>query len=213
MNIFKSIKLQLQNSYLVIGISILIALLILLFIYLFSVLGHIPLGNLTKDTCAVTGAPFYNGLLSQLGLFVWVASASICFFCGYFNRKNKKIKSFLIFSGFLSLGLGLDDAFLLHEYFFPEIIAIPEKIVFLVYFLIFIYYIIKYFNTILKTDFIILGLAFMMLGGSGFIDFFIYSSFTLIEDGPKFIGIVAWLVYFIRVGIAATELKLEEKNK
>jgi hypothetical protein len=57
---------------------------------------------------------------------------------------------------------------------------------------------------ILKTNFLLLGLAFFFFVLSVGID--IFDPFTgdiayLIEDTPKFIGILTWLAYFTTVSI------------
>lgn len=173
----------------------------------------IPFGNLTREPISVIMAPLYTGFLSQIGNLFWAASAAFCFFGAtilkhYPNSQN--LKHFLFFSAFLTIVLCLDDVFLLHEDFFPYYIGISENLVYICYFIVISLYLIIYKNIILKTEYILLAIAFLFFGASIILNIFTInlSDPYLIEDGLKFVGIVSWLVYFFRLGIAAVSLKL-----
>jgi hypothetical protein len=163
----------------------------------------IPIGNLTRDPTSILFAPLYTGFLSQIGNLLWFASATICLFTTNFlsnQPDNLKIKRFFMVSGFLTLVLAFDDIFLLHEEFFPFFFGIPEEAVFVAYAVFVFFYLIKFYSTILKTDYILMGIGFVFFGISitldvlnpGGIDPFLF------EDGAKTIGIVSWLAYFFR---------------
>lgn len=165
---------------------------------------QIPYGNLTRDPTAVAGYPIYTGFLSQIGIFLWSATASAILSCVAFHPKTKnslKFHRFLAVSGMLTILLGLDDMFLLHESFFPYI-GIPENVIFACYLAFILLYLIRYFHVILETDYTVLGMALVFFGLSIVLDI-VNPQFLeayIFEDGAKLIGILSWMVYFLRTG-------------
>ena len=167
----------------------------------------IPIGRLTRDPTSIVGSPLYTGFLSQIGIFFWSASAAICLFSAKVLSRHPdslKIKCFLFVSGLLTLVLGLDDVFLLHEKFFPYL-GVPEKAVFVIYAVFVLFYLVRFYSIILKTEYILLGMALVFFGVSVTIDLFQPYGIDryLFEDGAKLVGIVSWLAYFFRVGAFA----------
>lgn len=170
---------------------------------------RIPVGNLTKDPLALTGDPFYFGILSQVGVLFWCSCAAICFFCGILLAKIKprKLSSFYFTSGAITSMLLIDDLFLMHEVVFPKYLNIPEKVVLSVYGILILLYLLKFKQIIQNTEFIPLILAFTFFGFSVIADssliYFPQSWLKnegqyLLEDGAKLIGIISWYIYFIR---------------
>ncbi|MBC7743994.1 MAG: hypothetical protein H7096_02745 [Flavobacterium sp.] len=179
-------------------------LLIIAFIGLQS---YIPISQLTRDLSAITGGKFYYGLLSNLGLLMWCAAASVCMFSSYILKKRKKLLSgFLMFSGALTLFLLLDDMFLFHEEVFPKYLGINEKFILAIYPLSICYLFLKYQIQILKTSYLILlsSLGFLALSMATDVIFRKMSGVQLIfEDGFKFLGIIGWFFYFTNTCISA----------
>ena len=69
--------------------------------------------DLTRDPTSALGGPPYIGFLSQLGVLLWTASASVCLFSAYVLSKGRdplQLKSFLLWSGILTVFLTLDDS-------------------------------------------------------------------------------------------------------
>ena len=161
---------------------------------------NIPLEILTNDLAAIAKLPIYAGILSQAGILLWSATAAICMYSVQFITKVEH-KTFIRASVYITLLLGLDDAFMFHETLFPSL-GIHQKIVFLAYGVMMLYYLYKFHKLILTTDFLLFSLALGWFGLSMFIDNFIrdVSPYItkLMEDGTKFIGVVTWLVYFSR---------------
>ncbi len=183
-------------------ISFSMALCAIAVVYIISLIKQIPPAWLTRDPNDITGSHFYIGLLSNLGIMGWTSAAAICFFCASLLKKEVKFREsflFLIFSGSICLLLDLDDAFMLHERVWPYL-HVPEKVIFMGYIIIMAGYLIYFLHTILKTDYIILILAFGFLGVSAVIDQIIpFSEFiAFMEDGPKFTGIILLLAYYSR---------------
>ncbi len=169
-------------------------------VQLFSFLMDIPIENLTRDVIAVSGSYIYNGMLSQIGLLIWGAAAAISLFSWWrlSGTDDRKMRSFLLASGIFTLWLCLDDMFLLHEEFLPNIVGISEDLVIIAYLLILLGYLGGFFKTILKTEFIILIYALGFFSGSILLDKFVQSWSSIFEDGMKFLGLVGWGVYLIR---------------
>ncbi len=169
-------------------------------IFLFHAVGQVPLEVLTRDIVSTGHLPVYTGLLSQLGIFIWVATAAICLFASQvlIGKGNQR---YLIIASAISLYLGIDDAFLLHESVFPAI-GIHQKIVVASYGLLMALFVWNYWKTLLSTDFLLMAIAFICFATSILIDSFLWNSSSLItnllEDGAKFVGLVAWITYFAR---------------
>ncbi len=171
-------------------------------VYIMSLVTHVPPSWFTRDPNDISGAHFYVGMLSNLGIMGWTAAATMCFWAvSMLKRDNhfRKPAFFLIISGFICLILDFDDAFMLHERVWPNL-HVPEKGVFIGYMIIMTAYLGYFFRRILKTEYLILVLAIFFLGLSAAADqiFPFSESEAFLEDCPKFIGIVLWLAYYYR---------------
>lgn len=197
-----------QSSNFTIGLILTVSASLISVVLLLHTWKEIPLGVLMRDPIAIAELPTYTGFLSQIGIFFWFSAAAICLFCAkvissHFRqyRGGLSIKTFLMVSGSLTLLLGLDDAFLLHEGLFPAC-GIPETVVFSCYGSFILFYLFRYRSVILKTDYKLLGMALTCFGISIGLDVVEPSGIDpyLFEDGAKLVGIVSWLSYFVRVG-------------
>lgn len=185
------------------------ALFALLALTVASQLAGISISYFTRDPSAIMGAPFYIGLLSSLGVLLWCSSAVVCLFSFIIFRgvvKHTEFASFCLFSSVLTIILLFDDLFLIHESVFPQYLNIPEKFFYVSYVIALIVYLVRFRKTILKTEFLLLLLALSFFGLSIIIDLFQQtfhllrpSLANLIEDFSKFLGILSWCTYFVRV--------------
>ncbi len=75
----------------------------------------IRIDQLTRDPSSIMRIRPYIGFLSNIGIFFWSATATVCFLGGKLITNNERLKRFLLASGLLTLFLGLDDLFLFHE--------------------------------------------------------------------------------------------------
>ena len=102
----------------------------MLFLFI-SLQNKVPTAVLTRDSNAVAELPFYVGAVSNIGVIFWSATASICLFV-FFSTDNsvvyKRLRSYVLFSGLLTLMFLLDDLFQLHEEFFPDYLFIPKLV-------------------------------------------------------------------------------------
>ena len=167
----------------------------------------IHISDLTQNPAAMTGAPFYAGLLSNVGILLWSFSAAICLFCSAVLRKdtnNREFPLFLLFSGIITSVLLMDDLFLFHEKVYPDYLNIPEEAVYTAYSVIILFYLIRFRMVIIGTDFLLLLFAFGFFGLSLVFDRgLVYLPFShyLLGDGAKLFGIVSWFTYFTRIGL------------
>ncbi len=187
-----------------------IVILVLLVVFL-SLKTGIPISKFTADPAAIAGINPFIGVVSNIGILFWCASASICFFSFALLQKTRirgNFPAFFLFSGFITSILLLDDLFLFHErnlnsreIIFPNSPFISQEVVYLSYIMLILFYLIRFRKIIIETDIVLLFLAFLFFGVSIIIDLFPIPVFDnyLFEDGFKLFGIVSWFGYFVRV--------------
>jgi hypothetical protein len=190
------------------------AFLVLLGMVLIRYFCDIPFRTMTMDPVQVLaglkGNPFC-GCLSNFGVLLWCSAAAVCLFSAacLLTEGKSEASQFLLYSGIITLILMVDDFFLFHEIVFPRILGVAGDILFLSYFLIIVTYLYRFHRFILQTEYLLLVLAFILLGISFTADimpFRIRGQF-LVEDGSKFLGIVAWMGYFMRVSYKTAWIK------
>jgi hypothetical protein len=167
----------------------------------------LPAEILTRDPLAVYDAPPYVGLISNLGILLWSATAGVCLFCAARVRRTKSngLYHFFFISGLLSVLLCLDDLFLAHEDLWPRLLGTGEGPIIAFYGVLAGIYLWSFRDLILRTEYLLLGLSFAGLGFSILFDLLpdldpalILPGQYLLEDGSKLLGIVTWLAYWIR---------------
>jgi hypothetical protein len=166
----------------------------------------IPYGQLTRDLTTIAGTPLYAGFLSRIGNCFWFAAAAVCMFSAAVLSRSPEsieVKRFLFVFGLLTLVLGLDDAFLLHEGL--RSFGIPEILVFSGYAGFVLFCLVRFISIILKTEYVLLGMALAFFGISITLDLLQPRGLNpyLFEDGAKLAGIVSWLSYFSHAGAFA----------
>ena len=175
---------------------------------------RITLSYFTRDIAALGHLPFFAGLVSQLGGLLWSATLTLCAFSLFILRKQNpdstSARRLLLWAILLTAVLLFDDYFQLHEEIGPDYLHISEKVIELGYVVIGLIFLLANFGEIMSSEYLLLGLALVLFGGSAFLDgahldkFDQYSVFfseqfqTFLEDGLKFVGIATWLTYFAR---------------
>lgn len=159
------------------------------------------------------------GIISNLGILLWTAVCSICFFTyfvieGSLNRA-KSWKTFFLFSAILSLVLLLDDFLSIHElgddilvFFIPieatrTIKNICELTVFAVYGIGLLAYLWIFRNLIYQSEYLFLLITIFWLFLSLVFDMLENSLFThsyLFEESFKLLAIATYTLYFARLG-------------
>ncbi|WP_413160869.1 hypothetical protein ACL6C3_20380 [Capilliphycus salinus ALCB114379] len=174
---------------------------------------QIPVHVLTRDIFADLEAPVYTGLISNLGILTWCCSAVVCLFTFFVIQPStgtaKKIKNCLGWFGLISAWMMLDDFLMLHERVIPTRLGFPEKGVIILTLGWVIFHVFHYRNLILKrTNFPILGLAFLFFASSLLIDRLPFevdyigsesNLYFILEDGSKLMGIATWCFYLCRL--------------
>lgn len=162
--------------------------------------------SLSRDPIQTLEAKPYIGIMSNVGIIFWCATAAILFFSYKLARlQHKPIYQarFFLYSGFLTVLMLIDDLFLLHDVIFLHYLQISEKLFYYFYAGSVIALVISFRKIILNSDYILLILTFGFLASSAFTDFLlefgVYIPYPyLVEDGFKFLGIISWFAYFIR---------------
>ena len=182
-------------------------------IYLSIAIGIEPL-LVIRDLAQIYEAPMGIGLISNLGILMWAASASIALFSSLSGLIAKRKKSnFLFLGGILSGVLCLDDFLLLHDRY------ISPNLLYATYSIIGIYILIKFRKLIIEIDFLAFISSVIFLGLSIIFDVFIqeiypealfpknYLNVNLLEECFKFIGITCWLIFWSKASINSLKSK------
>ena len=189
-------------------ISILPSLILYLAILYISNFYNIKLSLVVRDLAQTCGYPIGVGMISNIGILLWGAAASICLFTSFSEIINNESSKLLLLGGVFSSLLCIDDFFLLHDrYIGPDFLN-------LTYLAISIFLLVR-FRRILK----IIGLfnlliSILFLGLSVFFDGVIQKIFNqsyeltqLFEEGFKFIGIACWLNFWCKASSNALKFK------
>ncbi len=187
------------------------AVVLLAVVALISAIKGIPVGTFTRDPVQVMDAPFYTGLISNAGVLVWCAAAVMALFAGALlprSPERREQKRFLLWSGVLTLGVMLDDLFILHDQVFPDLFHVHEQVFYFGYVAAGGLYIIRFRRVIFGPDVPLLVLATAFMGISLIMDQWhmlltvfgrmIIPENFLIEDGAKLLGQVTWMAYLAR---------------
>ncbi|MBK9637949.1 MAG: hypothetical protein IPO63_09075 [Bacteroidetes bacterium] len=205
----RSISTQFRKVTPVLLISWIVTTLTLLISIFVSINKDIELDNFTQDPNAQFNAPFYVGFFSNVGIMIWSAALSICFYGAWRTdaKTDKRAQEFLIFSGLITMLMTFDDLFQLHELVFPKYLSISENMVYLTYLNIYMIYFIRFRRQLLNSDFIVLGISFFLLGLSTIIDILPLpiEKDTFLEDAIKLLGAITWLIYFVRTADEVVE--------
>jgi len=169
-----------------------------------------PVGNFTRDPIAILGGNPFIGVISNIGILFWSATAAICIFASKSNPDKKEFSSFLLFSGLLTFLLLFDDLFQLHEKI-DDYLYVHEYTAYVIYFILISIYLAKFHKIIISTEYMVLFIACCFLSLSVLADMLLSYFVTqrdikfLVEDGFKLFGIVTWSVYFIRTSFMHTQ--------
>ena len=163
--------------------------------------GH-RISDLTRDPADLTHSEVYLGLLSNIGVLVWTAAAAVCLFTAVTMRRlgDRQAGRFFLASGLVTLLVTLDDFFMFHERLLPDVLGVPQYLYPAAYGLMMLAYLGSFADSILRNDYLLLVLAFGLLGTSMGIDSVVHFSDkkAFVEDGLKFMGILFWAASFFR---------------
>lgn len=187
------------------------AVMILLMVLLLSILTDTPVSLYTRDPADITNSSPLLGVLSNLSVLLWCATAAICFFafCVLKHEKDRRVAVFFLISGLITSMLLLDDLFLLHERIFPHYFHWRQRYIYLTYVSIMFAHVLIFRKIIFRKSSILLILAvsffFLSIVVDGIAaktgDFIPFQH--LYEDGFKLLGLAGWLGYFGKMALDA----------
>jgi hypothetical protein len=172
---------------------------------LISLQTGINVSYFTRDPSEILQAPFYIGLLSNLGILIWSAAAAICLFGALLLARNsgaREWRAFLMAFGLLTMWLALDDVLTLHEIVIPNYLHVPQKLFLAMLGGCVLLIAVRFRMSILQTDYVLLAVAVGFFALSILFDA-VQGRIALpqhhyFEDGTKLMGIVGWAVYLSR---------------
>jgi hypothetical protein len=157
----------------------------------------------TVDPFIIGNLPFYAGILSNLGLLLWSAGATVCFFSASILRdeelKNRH-RRFLVLSGLFTSLFMFDGLFQMHRIFYPNHLHLSTVMVYCLYVILGLWYLLFFRKQIMETEYLMLALAIGFLGLAVIFDFVSLAprGNTALSDFIKLFGIVSWFIYFTR---------------
>jgi len=176
---------------------------ILVIVVLICLRWAIPVDVFMADPYDLLQGVPWVGLVSNLGVFVWVSALSICFFCAtqLGAHENTKRQARLLWCiGIITTLVMLDDFFTLHELFYPGFLHLNEYVVTAFYAISLAGCLYIYRDLILRSEYLPLVLSFVFFALSVILDILSKNRhipwYQLYEDGFKFLGIVSWLGYW-----------------
>ena len=165
---------------------------------------NIKLSIVVRDLAQTCGYPIGVGMISNIGILLWGAAASICFFTTFLESISSESSKLLLLGGLFSGLLCIDDFFLLHDrYVGPDFMN-------LTYLSISIFLLVRFRKLLKKIGLLNLIVSILFLGLSVFFDGVIQMIFTqsydltqLFEEGFKFLGIACWLNFWCKASTYA----------
>jgi hypothetical protein len=165
---------------------------------LFGAIGVSP-STIIRDPAQMTDQPVYLGLLSNVGVFLWMATGAICLFsaslAGAASWASRSAQ-LLLFAGAFSILLGLDDFFLIHDRLLSDKVCVP------IYLALGLTLVLRHARELATLEVLVMFVAVSFLAASVGIDVvqhhlpLKYETVQVIEDGCKFIGIISWLRFW-----------------
>jgi len=172
----------------------------------------------TRDPAAIHVANLLLGALSNLGAVLWSAAASIALFAAALLRgaHASELRAYLAYAGLLTAWLLLDDLYMLHERVLPDMLGVPQRLVFAIYVALTIALFVRFRRIVATTDHRLLALAITCFAVSIASDqgpgsWHRWPWLAFIEDGAKLLGIASWLAYFVSTAARAVRASVTHR--
>ena len=158
--------------------------------------------QILRDPAQLSNTSSFWGFLSSIGNAVWVAAGAICFFAMLLRHTAASgNRELLLWVGTLSLALGFDDFFMIHDRY------VDQRICYGFYAVITMVLAARHLGRILRIEPFAFFAAAALLGGSilsDLIQYMVpvrYTITQLFEEGLKFCGIAMWMFFAARVAL------------
>jgi hypothetical protein len=163
---------------------------------------QVPIRVLLLDPSALGDLPWYSGILSNVGILAWtVAAASAGGGAWVASQTDRPSAARFLGTGAIVAGvLLLDDLLLLHSNLLPRTLGVPKAGAMLLIVLPAIGWLAVFAGEIMRTRWAILLGALSAFFVSVAADQVLHpsgSTALLFEDGAKFLGVLAWSLYFV----------------
>lgn len=151
----------------------------------------------------------FTGLVSTLGVFVWVGTAAICAFCASLlgRRGERESSRFLGFAAAITAYVAFDDFFQMHEIILPSI-GLVEKYTYLTLGAGVVYFLYRYRSLVLAGPVLILIASLGLLGLSVIVDTIHERAqqldnnwMTFAEEALKWLGLICWSGFFTHMAM------------
>ena len=172
---------------------------LLFYVISLAALSHLGFSfiEILRDPAQQSGKSSFLGFLSSMGVWLWVSATTLCFFGAANDRTggHGRHRELLFLMGMLSLMLGIDDFFMIHDRY------IDQDLCYLAYAAFALTLLVRHFERIMQID----GFSFLLSGTllalsiltdltQGYIPLR-YSHSQVFEEGFKFIGAASWLYF------------------
>jgi hypothetical protein len=154
-----------------------------------------PLSDFTREPQNVLEGHFYVGFVAVVTLLTWGSAAAIAIFTAVIAPWERR--EFLVL-GLAMAFLGLDDAFQVHEIVLPNVVGIPQPIVYTLYGLAFCVLIVVGRHFVARYDAQLFVAAVALLAASVLVDVVEYLTShhsRVAEEGTKLLGIALLVVF------------------
>jgi len=161
-----------------------------------------PLEFLFLDPAHLTGTPWYTGALSNLGILIWTCGVTFAAAGAWVASRTDRSAAarFLAFGALATAILLLDDVFAFHSGLLKNTVGIPKTIAQAMVVAPTIIWVVAFRDDILRTRSALLVAGLGSFAGSVLVDAGLAltgDTALLVEDGLKFLGILAWAQYFV----------------
>jgi hypothetical protein len=175
-------------------------------VVLVRVVSGVSVGEFTRDPASSQGFPAYVGAISYLGVLAWTAGATAALVGSYAAAPGAPARRFLLAAGVLTAVLALDDLFLLHEQL-GTLVAEGGRgsdLVLVIYAVAGMALLWRWRGFVLAETpvALVVPVAVLFLTGT-LVDALDAGGPAqyLLEDGPKFLGLLGWGTYLAVVAL------------
>ncbi|WP_217923289.1 hypothetical protein [Miltoncostaea oceani] len=161
--------------------------------------------TVAADPVVAADGPAHAGVFSNMGVLVWWTGATAAALLGplLWREGDTGAGRAVLALGAVTVVLAVDDLFLLHEQFGPNVLGIAQDTILAGYALGVVVVLVALRRFVTTSAWPILALSLAAFTVSVVSDVLAEEETTLhsvIEDGAKFVGIAAWTVFIVHAG-------------